>query len=99
MSTDGRSDRGQAVRIPFRLPDGRDHAPGAAPAGQIHAEALLLDEHTGLDHQRVDEPVQCGAPFEPEHLPVARVRDEQHLVQQVTPVLLGLGFLVASSRP
>ena len=60
---------------------------------------LLLDEHTGLDHQRVDEPVQCGAPFKPEHLPVARIRDEQHLVQQVTPVLLGVGFLVASSRP
>lgn len=90
----------QAVRIPFRLLDRRDHAPLAwFRLVQVHAEALLLDEHTGLDHERVDEPVQCGAPFEPERLPVARVRDEQHPVQQVTPVLLGVGFLVAASRP
>ena len=90
----------QAVGIPFRLFHRGDH--GSLTwfrLVQIHAEALLFDEHTGLDHQRVDEPVQCGAPFEPERLPVARVRDEQHLVQQVTPVLLGVGFLVASSRP
>ena len=90
----------QAVGIPFRLFHRGDH--GSLTwfrLVQIHAEALLFDEHTGLDHERVDEPVQCGAPFEPERLPVARVRDEQHLVQQVTPVLLGLGFLVAASRP
>ena len=92
--------RRQAVRIPFRLLDRRDHAPLAwlRPV-QVHAEALLLDEHPGLDHQSVDETVQRGAPFEPEHLPVARVRDEQHPVQQVPPVLLGVGFLVAASRP
>ena len=90
----------QAVGIPFRLFHRGDHGSLTwfRPV-QIHAEALLFDEHTGLDHERVDEPVQCGAPFEPERLPVARVRDEQHLVQQVTPVLLGLGFLVAASRP
>lgn len=90
----------QAVGIPFRLFHRGDHGSLTwfRPV-QIHVEALLLDEHTGLDHERVDEPVQCGAPFEPERLPVARVRDEQHLVQQVTPVLLGVGFLVATSRP
>ena len=90
----------QAVGIPFRLFHRGDHGSLTwfRPV-QIHVEALLLDEHTGLDHERVDEPVQCGAPFEPERLSVARVRDEQHLVQQVTPVLLGVGFLVAASRP
>ena len=59
------------------------------------------NQYDGLEllHLRVDETVQRGAPFKPEHLPVARIRDEQHPVQQVTPVLLGVGFLVASSRP
>ena len=90
----------QAVGIPFRLFHRGDHGSltWLRPV-QIHAEALLFDEHAGLDHERVDEPVQCGAPFKPEHLPVARIRDEQHLVQQAPPILLGVGFLVAASRP